>query len=60
MAGTAAGRTDWFARAAARFRRVAPVPDIVVRRASGQAALTLHTAVGYDYEPRSRSTRSMP
>jgi len=52
----AAGRADWLTRAAAHFRRVFPAPDIVVRRASGEAALTLHTAFGYGYEPRPSST----
>ena len=52
----AAGRADWLTRAAAHFRRVFPAPDIVVRRASGAAALTLHTAFGYGYEPRSSRT----
>lgn len=52
----AAGRGDWLAIAARRFRRVVPGEDLAVRRRNGEAALTLHTAFGYGFQPPNGST----
>jgi len=45
----AAGRPDWLQLAASHFRRIEPREDVVLERA-GRAALTLHTAYGYDFD----------
>jgi hypothetical protein len=47
----AAGRPDWLRLARPHFRRVEPLRDIRLTR-TGEPALTLHAAYGYDLKIR--------